>query len=51
VVIYIDYVFGVNMVQISIKKKRRRVGKSYRNVQKIKRLRKVHRKRLKRHNR
>jgi hypothetical protein len=35
-------------MQIKVKKSRKRVGKAYRNIQKIKRLRKAHRKRMKR---
>jgi hypothetical protein len=34
-------------MQINVKKKRKRVGKAHRNVQKIARLRKAHRKLLK----
>lgn len=35
-------------MQIKVKKSRRRIGKAYRNIQKISRIRKEHRKRLKR---
>ncbi len=35
-------------MQITVRRSKKRIGKAYRNVQKIKRLRKAHRKLLKR---
>ena len=38
-------------MQINVKKSKKRVGKAYRNIQKIGRLRKAHRKLMKKHSR